>query len=143
MADDDAALEGMLAVHSAAVLEHVAAMRAALLVAAPEQSAAEPSDAVSGEDADGDKASLLKRNMELAAILGHTQRTVSEQEVCLSRVVVAGEAAHHLAHWLAIWQYRETHAPLTGLSPRVVCVCTTGAAEGAKAGAVARATRDG
>jgi hypothetical protein len=81
MADDDAALESLLAAHNAAVLEHVAAMRSAMLSAAAEKSATELSEGVSGEDSDGEKASLLKRNMELAAILGHTQKTISEQEV--------------------------------------------------------------
>ena len=70
----DAKLEELLGSHSAALLAYVAGVREEL---SSEIVAARTDE----EDNDAEKESLLKRNTELAAILGATQTTAQEQEV--------------------------------------------------------------
>ena len=63
----DAELEALLGTHNAAILAFVASLRA--------EGEKQP------EGTDKEKESLLKRNAELAAILGHSQKECSEKDV--------------------------------------------------------------
>eukprot|EP00613_Pedinella_sp_CCMP2098_P075369 CAMPEP_0171913542 /NCGR_PEP_ID=MMETSP0993-20121228/11786_1 /TAXON_ID=483369 /ORGANISM="non described non described, Strain CCMP2098" /LENGTH=369 /DNA_ID=CAMNT_0012547539 /DNA_START=51 /DNA_END=1156 /DNA_ORIENTATION=+ len=79
-------LQVLLESHNKAVAEHVASMLSSSAVAA---------EGESETDWATEKASLLKRNTELAEILSHSQKKVSEQEVEIKDLKQALSQAQH------------------------------------------------